>query len=46
MKILGLLMVAVAVGYMVLATLSHQDETMAKCQQKLSYDACFQILNR
>ena len=44
MKIMFYFLLAVTV--MSLVSLFSSDEAMTKCQQKHSYDTCFQILNR
>ena len=46
MKIFGIVLVVSALGYMFVAASSHYNDSMAKCELKLSHDACFQILNR
>lgn len=43
---IGLVMIFTSVGLMIYMSVQHQDEVMKKCQEKLSYDACYQILNR
>lgn len=43
---IGLVMIFASVGLMIYMTVQHQDEAMKKCQEKLSHDACYQILNR